>query len=380
MKKILYVVTEDWYFWSHRQGLATAARLQGYEIHVLTRPGEFSGKITEQGFKLHPLYMSRSIGNLVSELNTLLKLCGYYRDIKPDLVHHIALKPAIFGSIAALITRTPLVINSYTGLGFLFISESLFSQIFRAVLLPVFSLLLRSKCFYSIVQNTSDKNLLTELGLIVPERTVLIRGSGVDVSHFHYMPEIETDSPVVLFASRLLKDKGLIEFIDAAKKIKAKGVKARFILVGDIDDGNPTSISHVEINSWLVTDLIEWWGHRDDMPEVFRLANIVCLPSYREGLPKILLEAAACGRSIVTTDVPGCTEVVIDNVNGLLVPVRDSDSLADAICKLLGSASLRQQMGLAGRKLVEENFAIQQVNTVTIRLYNDLLVKDNQNR
>lgn len=378
MKKILYLVTEDWYFRSHRLALAEAALRQGYEVHVVTRTGEYAAEIAETGFNFHPLSMSRSIGSLSGELGTFVELCRYYRNIKPDLIHHIALKPVLMGSVAAWITRVPVVVNSYTGLGFLFISDSLFSRIFRHVMLPVLSLLLKGRRYYSIVQNSDDRALLTKAGLINDERTALIRGSGVDTGTFSCSPECKAEQPVVLFASRLLKDKGILEFIDAVRQLRDKNVQARFVVVGDVDGGNPTSIDPGLIRHWVADGLIEWWGHRADMHNVFSQVHIVCLPSYREGLPKVLLEAAACGRPLVTTDVPGCREVVCDGVNGILVQARDSTGLAEAIHKLIGSPGLRRQMGQAGRKIVMDNFDMERINSETTALYGKLMASSDQ--
>ncbi len=375
MKKILYLVTEDWYFWSHRLALARAVRKQGYEVFVMTRSGEYTESINAEGLILLPLAMNRSIGSLAGELITLSTIFRIYREIKPDVVHHIALKPVVLGSIAARFARVPVVVNSYTGLGFLFISDSKLSRLFRRFLLPLLSCFLKGNRVNNIVQNTTDRDLLISLGLVVSSRTTLIRGSGVDMKIFNYTQEVVTDRPIVLFASRLLRDKGISEFIDAARLLKSTGCNARFVVAGDIDPGNPTSTSHELVGQWVADGLIEWWGHRVDMPSVFSQVNIVCLPSYREGLPKVLLEAAACGRAIVTTDVPGCSDVVVDGVNGLMVPVRNPVRLAEAIRTLVDSAELRNKMGLAGRKYVEASFDVDAVNAETISLYNQLLEK-----
>jgi glycosyltransferase involved in cell wall biosynthesis len=375
VKKILYVVTEDWYFWSHRLALAHAARKEGYEVYVVTKSGEFAVAITAEGFRLYPLAINRSVGTLATEFLTLFRIFRAYREIKPDIVHHIALKPVVMGSVAAWFARVPVVVNSYTGLGFLFISESTFSRLFRRFLLPLLSCFLKGSSVNNIVQNTSDRDLLISLGLVLPDHTSLIRGSGVDMRIFNYTHEVVTDRPIVLFASRLLRDKGISEFIDAATILKTAGCSARFVIAGDTDPGNPTSTSHKLVEQWVADGLIEWWGHRLDMPSVFSQVNIVCLPSYREGLPKVLLEAAACGRAIVTTDVPGCSDVVVEGVNGLRVPVRNSVRLADAIRTLVDSAELRNKMGLAGRKYVEANFDVDAVNVETVSLYNKLCKK-----
>jgi len=369
MKTIVYLVTEDWYFCSHRLSLALAAKQAGFEIVVITNPGDSIDLITANGLTVHPLTIPRSVGSPLQELTALINLMRLYRSIKPDLVHHISFKPVIFGSFAAWLTGVPRIVNAYTGLGYLFISESLLSRFFVSMVVPVMSAIMNSSRFYSIVQNSDDEQALLELGLVKPGRYSLIRGSGVDISLFDYSPESITDTPIVLFASRLLRDKGIAEFINAARTINAAGVPARFVVVGDIDKGNPTSISRSDIQAWSAEGHVEWWGYRQDMSDIFKQVHIVCLPSYREGLPKILLEAAACGRPIVTTDVPGCREVVENGVNGYLVAAKESVELADAISKLLLSPDSRNKMGAAGRRRVEEYFSLDRVNSATISLY-----------
>jgi len=375
MHKILYLVTEDWYFCSHRLNLAEAAMKAGNEVVVVTQVGDHAETIRSKGFTLIPLEMHRSVGSPLQELSTLIKLIRLYIQIKPDLLHHVSLKPVIFGSFAAWIARIPCVVNAYTGLGYLFTTRTLTSGFFMKMMVPLMSMIMKRKGFHSIVQNSDDESALMNLGLVRPGRVSLIRGSGVDTAVFRYVPELITDTPMVLFASRLLRDKGIIEFIDAVRIIKKRGIPARFVVVGDTDPGNPTRIDKSELYAWVKQGMIEWWGYRDDMPEIFKQAHIICLPSYREGLPKVLLEAAACGRPIVTTDVPGCREVVQDGINGFLVPAKDAVTLADAIQRLLAAPELRKQMGEAGRKRVEENFGIDTVNSATVSIYNDLLVQ-----
>ena len=374
-KKILYLVTEDWYFWSHRLSLAEASRNLGFEIIIVTRAGNFSERIKAKGFNLVPLKIHRTVVSPVKEIATLIKLVRIYRKTKPDLVHHISLKPVLTGSVAAWIAGVPHIVNAYTGLGYIFISRSFTSRILSIFFSSMLSLLLQRERYYSIVQNQDDKKDLLQLGLVNEDRLKLIRGSGVDTDNFQYSPENLTDNPIVVFASRLLRDKGILEYISAVRLLKAKNLSARFVIVGDLDVGNPTSIKQEELEEWIEQDIIEWWGHSDKMSEIFRQVHVVCLPSYREGLPKVLLEAASCGRAIVTTDVPGCREVVIDGVNGLLVPVKEHVKLAESIENLLASSDIRKQMGVAGRKRVEDYFDVSKVNMDTTDLYNDLILK-----
>ena len=371
--KILYLVSEDWYFCSHRLKLAIAAREHGYAVVVATQNGEYADTIIANGFTLIPVIVYRSITSFYKELWAVFRLYKIYKNVQPDLVHHVSLKPSLTGSIAAWFAGVPHVVNAYTGLGHAFISRSLLMLFIVFAILPTIGLLLKGRRVYSIVQNNDDKEALLESGLINPARTVLIRGSGVDTSEFSVSPEPDGDKLIVLFASRLLKDKGIYEYIHAIGRLKETGVSARFVIVGDCDVGNPTSISRSELDNWMGEGLIEWWGHHKDMSRVFKQVHIVCLPSYREGLPKVLLEAAASGRPIVTTDVAGCREVVVNGLNGFLVPVKDPVALADSIRKLIDSAELRRQMGQAGRKRVEENFALDIINRNTVALYDELM-------
>jgi glycosyltransferase involved in cell wall biosynthesis len=376
-KKILYLVTEDWYFWSHRLALAEDAKREGYTVYIVTNQGRHAASLAVKGFILLNLKIHRSIGSPKNEISTVFKLVKLYKHIKPDLVHHIALKPILIGTIAAWLSRVPAVVNAYTGLGYLFISNTLNSRIFNYMVVPFLALIMRNKRFFSIVQNPDDQAVLNNMKLIQSDRSFLIKGSGVDIEKFTFSREPDSESPIVLFASRLLKDKGIIEFIEAVKSLRERNVAARYVLVGNRDGANPTSISEEDLQEWIDQGIIEWWGYREDMADVFRQVHIVCLPSYREGLPKVLLEAAASGRPIVTTDVPGCREVVLDGVNGLLVPVRDHEKLADALQTLIGSPSLRVRMGSAGRARVVDNFSIHRVNQATLDLYNMLLSDDN---
>jgi len=375
MKSILYLVTEDWYFWSHRKILAERTLKEGYKVIVATNPGDYTDKITAIGIEVVPITMARSVATPIKEINSILKLVEINKKYKPDLVHNISLKPILLGSIAARIAGVPRVINAYTGLGYIFISSSWSSLIFKKVVTPFLSLLFKREQFYSIVQNKDDEALLMDEGLIKTEKYSLICGAGVDTSHFKYTPEEPTDTPIVMFASRLLIDKGVREFIEACKILKARNTCANYVVVGDVDEDNPSSISKAELNGWLNDQLFEWWGHRDDMYDVICSANVVCLPSYREGLPKILLEAASVGRAIVTTDVPGCRSIVTNKINGLIVNAKDAISLADAMESLICSPASRIEMGRAGRTMVENKFNVNIINQQTIDLYASILNK-----
>lgn len=370
--KIFYWVTEDWYFCSHRLDLAIAAKEYGFDVTVITRVRSHGGRIKAAGIKIIPLDLSRRGMNPLAEFRIINRLISIYRDEQPDIVHHVALKPVLYGTIASLFARVPCVVNALAGMGFLFSSQSLKARAVRPLVKMVFRLLLNRRNSRVILQNPDDVRLMCDSRVLNRERIALIRGSGVDTRKFTVMPE-QSGQPIVVLASRLLWDKGVGEFVDAAKQLKVQGVRARFVLVGEGDAANPANIPDKQLQNWQEEGNVEWWGRRDDMPQIFAQAHIVCLPSYREGLPKVLIEAASCGRPIVTTDAPGCREIVQDGVNGFLVPVRDATAVAEALRKMIGSPELRSQFGARGRDLVEREFTQEKVNTETLKVYEGLI-------
>jgi glycosyltransferase involved in cell wall biosynthesis len=368
-KTIAYFVTEDWYFCSHRLQLAVAAKNAGYDVYVVTRVQSHGDEIEAAGLNLIPIALSRRSKNPFVELGVIQQLTKIYKDIQPDVVHHVAVKPVIYGSIAAWRAKVGSVVNAMAGLGFLFSSDRLVARVLRPAIRLMFSLLLNNDRTTVILQNPDDVEVLCEPGTVARERVELIRGSGVDTDVYRFKPEPD-DVPVVLLASRLLWDKGIGEFVEAAREIRRRGVNARFALAGDGDDQNPASIDDAQLKSWSDEGVVECWGRLNNMPEVFSGVHIVCLPTaYGEGVPKVLIEAASCGRPIVATDAPGCREIVVDGENGLLVPTKDVSALADAICSLLESKDLRHAMGQAGRQRVKDHFSLDQVIERTLDVY-----------
>ena len=365
--KILFVVTEDWYFVSHRLPLAIAAAKMGYSVAVAARVSKHADLIRKSGIRLIPFELSRRVGNPLLEFLALIRL---YRREKPDVVHHVALKPVLLGSLAVWFAGLPAQVNAVTGLGWLFISKSYIAGLVSPVVRWILGRLLSAPRCRVIVQNPEDAVLLGQAG--VPESHLrIIQGAGVDTTLFSPAPE--TPMPIcVVLASRILWDKGVGEFVEAARYVKQAGIKARFILAGDPDPDNPASVKKIRLDDWQKENVVEWWGHRDDMVTVFHSAHVVCLPSYREGLPKVLIEAAACGRPIVATDVPGCREVVRNCENGLLVPARDAKALSDALIRLIGNSELRTQMGERGREIVLAEFSSELVISKTLEIYKEL--------
>lgn len=369
--KLLFFVTEDWYFCSHRLILAREARRKGFDVTVITRVTNHGKQIEDEGFKLIPITMVRSGKNPLKELATLWELIGIYKSERPDIVHHVAMKPVLYGSFVARITGVPHTVNALAGMGYIFISNNWTAAILRKFVSIAFRMLLNRPNSRVILQNPDDQSLMVKSRILSPESIALIRGSGVDTQAFLPAPEPQSITTVVL-ASRMLWDKGVGEFVEAARLLRNKGVNARFVLVGDSDPGNPATVPVSQLEEWHKSGVVEWWGRREDMPKVFSDSHIVCLPSYREGLPKVLIEAAACGRPIVATDVPGCREIVLHGKNGLLVPARNFTALADALQRLIEDTVLRRKMGKDGRELAVSEFSVEKVVHQTLDLYQEL--------
>ena len=354
--------------------LAKAARASGYEVTVLSRVEHGADKITGAGIKLIPIRMKRSGASILGEIAALSEIVRLYRSEKPDIVHHVALKPVVFGSIAARFARVPCQINALAGLGFVFSSIKWKARILRPLIQATLRILLNGPNTRTIVQNRDDRELLIKKEVLGPGNIRLVRGSGVDMSAFKPV-EKDNSQPVVILAGRMLWDKGAGEFVHAAIKIKDNGINARFVLVGVGDPDNPSSISDDQLRSWHNKGYVEWWGKRDNMPEVFAKSHIVCSPTtYGEGVPKVLIEAAACGLPIVANDVPGCREIVRHGENGILVQPLDQKALADALVSLLDNKELRESMGRKGREIVEKEFSDQEVIKQTMIIYKELLV------
>ena len=368
---LLMVVNHDWFFLSHRLPIARAAKSLGLNVSVATIDTGCADKIRHEGLDFIPLPMKVKGQNPLKELRVIAALVKMYRERQPDLVHHVTVKPVLYGSLAARMVGGMGVVNAVSGLGYLFLGSK-HARLLQPVVKRLYRLALRHPGSRTIFQNPDDRDLFVATGLLRAEQAVLIRGSGVDCATF--VPQAEPAGiPVVMLPARILWDKGVGEFVNAARLIKQSDTPARFVLVGDPDPENPAAVPTTMLETWVQEGVIESWGHRRDMPKVLSNATVVVLPSYREGLPKALLEAAACGKAVVTTDVPGCREIVRHNVNGLLVPVRNAPALADAIQLLLQSPTLRQRFGQTGRLIAEREFADHLVVEQTMDVYRGLL-------
>lgn len=373
LSKLLFLVHEDRFFWSHRLAIARAAQRNGYEVIVATRVHSYAEQIREEGFRLIPLRLVRESYSPLNELRAIRQMRQIYRTEDPDIVHHVALKPVLYGSISALGRKNIRAINALTGLGYLVASSTRKARFLRLVIWNFFRLFLNKPHQRVLVENPDDKQLLIEKLKVSPERIALIRGSGVDLSRFQPTAE-PSGTPVVLLASRMLWIKGIREFVEAAKMLRSKGLNVRFVLAGDSDPSSPSSVPRQQLLEWQSSGSIEWWGHQPDMPRIFEQANLVCLPSHGgEGVPTVLMEAAASGRAIVTTDVPGCRDIVRQGINGRVVPPANSAALAEAIEELLKDPAIRLQMARRGREIVVNEFSEEMIAEQTLALYSELL-------
>lgn len=367
-KKLLFVVNEDWAFLSHFLDRAIAAKQRGYSVGLATKCTRETKSIESYGISVFPIGMSRKGLNPLKEMLVIFRLASIYRQFRPDIVHHVALKPIVVGTFASLVLPGVHVINAPIGMGYAYTSRDTKAHLIRVLLNFVLKRLIGARRNHVIIENNDDFAWLVENKFVKNSKISLIRGAGVDISEFNFRIEPSTTTVVTLIA-RMLRDKGIAEFVGAASLLKKKFPDTTFRLVGDIDNGNPASFSSENLQNWQAGGAIEWLGQRDDIPKIIGESNIVCLPSYREGLPKTLIEAAAIGRAIVATDVPGCREVVEHGVNGLLVLPRDVKSLANALEILILDPDLRSRMGAAGRKRAETEFSSVLINEQTLKVY-----------
>ncbi|CUK03105.1 glycosyltransferase family 4 protein [Achromobacter xylosoxidans] len=371
-RRLLFVVNNPAFFMSHRVPVALAAQRAGYDVHVATMDGPAVADIEALGMTHHAIPMTRSGKHPLQELGTLLALLRLFRRLRPQVVHLVTIKPVLYGGIAARLARVPGMVAAISGLGFVFLSNSLKMRLVRAVVARLYRLALGHRNSRVIFQNGADRDLLKSLGAVRDEQVVLIRGAGVDLDLCRALPEPPAPPVVVTMVARLLRDKGVQEFVQAARLLRERGVPVTMRLVGGVDAGNPASATPAEVDAWQREGCVQALGERADVPQLYADSHIAVLPSYREGLPKSLIEAAACGRAVVTTDVPGCRDAIDPGKTGLLVPVRDPQALADAIARLAGDATQRQAMGAAGRALAEREFNIEHVARIHVDLYDTL--------
>jgi glycosyltransferase involved in cell wall biosynthesis len=364
--KFLFFANTDWYLYHFRLELAKALRERGDEVVLVSPDGIYASRLEELGFRWVCFPLSRRGLNPLVEIGAIMRLFKLYCQEKPDLVHQFTIKSVLYGSLTCLLLGIHPVVNSVEGLGYVFTEGEGARRWLRILVKLIYRLVMRPT--WVIFLNPDDRLFFLRNRLVNPKRIVMIRGSGVDIRKFTPRPVVE-GIPLVILPARLLWDKGVGEFVEAARKVRTSGLRARFALVGDNDDGNPASVHASQLHAWEEDGEIEWWGWKENMADVYAQSAVVCLPSYREGLPITLLEAAACGRPIVASDVPGCREVVRQGENGLLVPVRDAGALAEALLFLIKNPDMRSEMGICSRTIAENEFSMELINSQIIALY-----------
>jgi glycosyltransferase involved in cell wall biosynthesis len=367
-QRVLFLVTEGRYFASHRLELARWLVARGHSVTVATNAGTFADELRAAGCAVVDIRELGRGARAVDQLRLIPRLLRLMRETRPDVVHLVALKPAVLGGLAAAFVPGPRVVHAIAGLGYAFSGDDWRRRSLRAGLEVGMRAAFLRRDTRIIVQNPDDRQLLLDRRLARADQITMIRGVGVDVDQYAVRP-LPEGTPIVMLAARMLRDKGVGEFVEAARRLRARGAVARFVLVGGLDPHNRAAVPEADLRAWQAEGVVEWWDHATDMPGTLGQATIVALPSYREGLPKVLIEAAACGRPLVATDVPGCREVVRDGDNGLLVPARDAEALANAIGALLASPERRARMGARSRERAEHEFALHHVNAATFEVY-----------
>jgi glycosyltransferase involved in cell wall biosynthesis len=372
LKALLFANT-DWYLYNFRLPLAKALRSEGYEVVLLSPPGDYAGPLMREGFRWIAFPFSRKGVNPISELVTLWRLVRLYRSEQPDLVHHFTIKCVLYGGIAARWSRARAIVSAVTGLGHVFTTDSWRNRLLRPLVSLIYRLVFsRSQIVF---QNPDDRSDFLRLTLVRENQAHLIRGSGADIDYFSPRVTRQAGRPLtVLMVGRLLQEKGVREFVEAAEIVRGRMPDVCFLLAGGPDPGNPSSIDPAAIAVWQQKGHVTFLGHREGIRDLLRDADLAVLPSYREGAPLSLIEAAACGLPLVATDVPGCREVVFNKVNGLLVPPRDSQGLADAILELLLDGERRLAMGEQSRRLACHLFSQDRVIRETMNVYAKALI------
>lgn len=364
-RRLMYVVNNPAFFLSHRLPLAQAALARGDEVHLATMPGPSVPEVLTHGLVHHSLPMTRSGGNPLQELRTLWSLWRLFHRVRPDVVHLVTIKPVLYGGMAARLSGVPGMVAAISGLGFLFTGQNGWK---RRVALQLYRCALGHRNSRVIFQNEEDRDALLQAGAVRAAQVVMIRGSGVDLQRYPALPE--PAGPVrVVMAARLLRDKGVEEYVAAAHLSAAAGAEVQWLLAGRPDPGNPASVTDGDVQAWQQEGVVEVLGERRDIAALYASAHIVALPSYREGLPKSLVEAAACGRAVVTTDVAGCRDAITPGVTGVLVPVKDAAALAQAVMALADDPAQRQEMGRQGRLLAEAEFDIGKIVQMHLAIY-----------
>lgn len=371
--KLLILINDLSFFYSHRLPIAMASKLEGFDVVVgYGQLGGADPKILEsKGIKLNHVPMLRGRFNIFSDLKTFICIWNLFKKEKPNVVHLVTIKPYLYGGIISRLIGIKSTVSAVSGLGSLFLHNNIKSKIVRFILSPFFKIALNHKNQKVILQNNDDANFLIKWGVLSSNKIRIIKGSGVNLKNFTEFEE-KSGLPTVCLASRLLQDKGIYDFISAAKIIKEKKIKAQFFIAGDLDLMNPSGLNSLDLKKIKKEKCVKVIGFKKNIAKLYSNSHIICLPSYREGLPKSLAEAAAASRAVVTTDVPGCRDAIIANKTGLLVPVKNPKKLADAIQFLIENPQKRMKMGKAGRVFAEKEFSIEKIVKNHLDIYKEL--------
>ncbi len=369
-KRVLFVVTEDWALVSHRLHLADAALKIGYEVGVATRITSHRSMLEKSGMSVFDWRLERGSLNPFSGVISVFHLWKILAIYKPDIIHAVAQKPVIYAGLAMKFSKKAKFVAALGGVGFIFTSKNLKANLLKPIVGLCLRFVLGDSTSTLILQNVDNVQTILGLGIVNKDRISLLKGAGVEIDKFQ-PSQIPNGAPIVILPARMLWDKGVAEFVRVASRIKERDIKARFILVGDLDRHNPESIKQSQIDKWVQQGPVEYWCRRDDMDQIYKEASVVCLPSYNEGLPKVLLEGASCARPVVAFDVPGCREIVRDGINGFLVNFGDETALEKAIVTLVNDRSLRVKMGAKGREIVEQEFSSEIINEQTFAIWNE---------
>lgn len=374
-RKVVFLVSEDWYFISHRLEFARYLKHCGWDVCLATQVNTdaFASVIRESGVRLIDIPLERGRLAAVSDVLYVMRVVAVYWNERPDVVHHVAMKPVLYGSLATLFSPVRGVVSALAGMGYLFVAPHPAARAVRTAVAFVFTMLFRRQRSRVILQNREDFAMFRDVLRVPADNLRLVRGAGVSLSAYRPVVHGPRHRPVIVMVSRMLRDKGVIELVEAARFLRADGHAARIVLVGGVDPKNPSSLTTAEMEAIQAEGVVEWLGARSDIPAIYATADIAVLPSYREGLPKSLLEAAAAGLPIVTTDTSGCREVVAEGRNGFLVPVGDARALADALARVIASAALRAQMGAVSRTRAEKEFSDQSIWRQTRAIYEEVV-------
>jgi glycosyltransferase involved in cell wall biosynthesis len=376
-KKIVFFANTDWYLYNFILSLLNAFKEKGWEVVAISPKGNYSERLVAMGIRWISFDFSTKSMNPLKELSVLLRLVRLFKEERPSIIHNFTIKCVLYGSIAAKFTGGIPVVNAVTGLGYIFTDKGFKVSLVRPLIERFYKYAFTMNNIRVIFQNEDDRSFFVKSGLVDKDKTIVIRGSGVDCEWFkpvHNEGGAKERPVQVLFASRMIREKGVYELIEAARILKKEGVPVEFLFAGGRYPENPSSLTADDIENIKKEGVVQYLGHVDDMPQLISESDIVALPSsYREGTPRILIEAAAMEKPVVATDIPGCRGLVKNEVNGILVPVNNVNALVNAIRKLVENNELRVVMGRKGREIVKEEFDESIIVENTLNVYKELI-------